>query len=152
MRERITGLVGTEAKNIWMGTFHSVFAKLLRIEADHIGHPHNFTIYDTDDSKSVLKAILKEMSLDDKLYNPNFVANRISAAKNNLISWQEYQQNEQIQADDFSTGRGQLGVIYETYVNRCFRAGAMDFDDLLFKTNELLKVSPDTLNKYQHKF
>lgn len=152
MRERIINLVGAEAKNIWMGTFHSVFAKLLRVEADKIGYPHNFTIYDTDDSKSVLKAILKEMNLDDKLYNPNFVHNRISAAKNNLISWQEYQKNEQIQADDFSTGRSQLGVIYQNYVNRCYRAGAMDFDDLLFKTNELLKNNPDVLNKYQHKF
>jgi DNA helicase-2/ATP-dependent DNA helicase PcrA len=152
MRERIMHLVGTEAKNIWMGTFHSVFAKLLRVEADKIGYPNNFTIYDTDDSKSVLRAILKEMNLDDKLYNANFVHNRISAAKNNLVSWQEYQQNDQIQADDHSTGRGQLGKIYETYVNRCFRAGAMDFDDLLFKTNELLRTSPDTLNKYQHKF
>jgi len=152
MRERINHLVGTEAKNIWMGTFHSVFAKLLRVEADKIGYPHNFTIYDTDDSKSVLRAILKEMNLDDKLYNANFVHNRISAAKNNLVSWQEYQQNDQIQADDFSTGRGMLGKIYETYVNRCFRAGAMDFDDLLFKTNELLKNFPEVLNKYQHKF
>ncbi|MDB5136120.1 MAG: family ATPase [Mucilaginibacter sp.] len=152
MRERIMHVVGPEAKNIWMGTFHSVFAKLLRVEADKIGYPNNFTIYDTDDSKSVLRAILKEMSLDDKLYNPNFVHNRISAAKNNLISWQEYQQNEQIQADDFTSGRGQLGKIYETYVNRCFRAGAMDFDDLLFKTNELLRTYPEVLNKYQHKF
>jgi DNA helicase-2/ATP-dependent DNA helicase PcrA len=152
MRERITHLVGTDAKNIWMGTFHSVFAKLLRVEADRIGYPHNFTIYDTDDSKSVLRAILKEMNLDDKLYNPNFVHNRISAAKNNLVSWQEYQQNEQIQADDFSSGRGLLGTIYQNYVNRCYRAGAMDFDDLLFKTNELLKNHPDVLNKYQHKF
>ena len=152
MRERINHLVGTEAKNIWMGTFHSVFAKLLRVEADKIGYPHNFTIYDTDDSKSVLRAILKEMNLDDKLYNANFVHNRISAAKNNLVSWQEYQQNEQIQADDLSTGRGMLGKIYETYANRCFRAGAMDFDDLLFKTNELLKNFPEILNKYQHKF
>ena len=152
MRDRITHLVGTGAKNIWMGTFHSVFAKLLRVEADKIGYPNNFTIYDTDDSKSVLRAILKEMNLDDKLYNPNFVHNRISAAKNNLVSWQEYQQNEQIQADDFSSGRGQLGVIYQNYVSRCYRAGAMDFDDLLFKTNELLKNHPDVLNKYQHKF
>src|ERR1700753_2276419 len=152
MRERINHICGPEAKNIWMGTFHSVFAKLLRVEADKIGYPHNFTIYDTDDSKSVLRAILKEMSLDDKLYNPNFVYNRISAAKNNLISWQEYPRNEQIQADDFSTGRGQLGVIYQAYAPRCYRAGAMDFDDLLFKTNELLKNFPDVLNKYQHKF
>jgi DNA helicase-2/ATP-dependent DNA helicase PcrA len=152
MRERINHLVGTEAKNIWMGTFHSVFAKLLRVEADKIGYPNNFTIYDTDDSKSVLRAILKEMNLDDKLYNPNFVHNRISAAKNNLVSWQEYQQNEQIQADDFSSGRGQIGLVYQNYVSRCFRAGAMDFDDLLFKTNELLKRYPEVLNKYQHKF
>jgi DNA helicase-2/ATP-dependent DNA helicase PcrA len=152
MRERITHLVGPEAKNIWMGTFHSVFAKLLRVEADKIGYPNNFTIYDTDDSKSVYRAVLKEMNLDDKLYSVNFVLNRVSAAKNNLVSWQEYQNNEQIQADDFSSGRGMLGKIYETYVNRCFRAGAMDFDDLLFKTNELLKLYPDVLNKYQHKF
>jgi len=152
MRERIMHTVGPEAKNVWMGTFHSVFAKILRVEADKIGYPNNFTIYDTDDTKSVIRAILKEMALDDKLYNPNFVYNRISAAKNNLISWQEYQQNEQIQADDFSSGRGHLGKIYETYSNRCFRAGAMDFDDLLFKTNELLKRYPEVLNKYQHKF
>jgi DNA helicase-2/ATP-dependent DNA helicase PcrA len=152
MRERILHLVGPEAKNIWMGTFHSVFAKLLRVEADKIGYPNNFTIYDTDDTKSVYRAILKEMNLDDKLYSVNFVMNRVSAAKNNLVSWQEYQQNDQIQADDIATGRSMLGKIYETYVQRCFRAGAMDFDDLLFKTNELLKTYPDTLNKYQHKF
>ena len=152
MRERIMHAAGPEAKNIWMGTFHSVFAKLLRVEADKIGYPNNFTIYDTDDSKSVLRAILKEMNLDDKLYNQNFVHNRISASKNNLISWQEYQQNEAIQADDFASGRGHLGKVYENYVNRCFRAGAMDFDDLLFKTNELLKLHPDVLYKYQNKF
>jgi DNA helicase-2/ATP-dependent DNA helicase PcrA len=152
MRERITHVVGPEAKNIWMGTFHSVFAKILRVEADKLGYPNNFTIYDTDDSKSVLRAILKEMNLDDKLYSANFVYNRISAAKNNLIGWQEYQQNEQIQADDNSSGRQHLGKIYETYATRCFKAGAMDFDDLLFKTNELLKRYPDVLNKYQHKF
>ncbi|RYY07785.1 MAG: ATP-dependent DNA helicase, partial [Sphingobacteriaceae bacterium] len=152
MRDRITNVVGGEAKNIWMGTFHSVFAKLLRVEADKLGYPSNFTIYDTDDSKSLLRAILKEMSLDDKLYSANFVYNRISAAKNNLISWQEYQQNDQIQSDDHSGGRGQLGKIYETYAVRCFRAGAMDFDDLLFKTNELLKTHPETLYKYQNKF
>src|ERR1700744_1867784 len=152
MRERILHLVGPEAKNIWMGTFHSVFAKLLRVEADKIGYPNNFTIYDTDDSKSVYRAILKEMNLDDKLYQVNFVLNRISAAKNNLVSWQEYQQNEQIQADDLSSGRGLLGTVYQNYVARCYRAGAMDFDDLLFKTNELLKLHPEVLNKYQHKF
>jgi DNA helicase-2/ATP-dependent DNA helicase PcrA len=152
MRERITHVVGPEAKNIWMGTFHSVFAKILRVEADKLGYPNNFTIYDTDDSKSVLRALLQEMNLDDKLYSANFVYNRISAAKNNLISWMEYAQNEQIQADDNSSGRPFLGKIYETYATRCYKAGAMDFDDLLFKTNELLKRYPDVLNKYQHKF
>ncbi|MBS7563694.1 UvrD-helicase domain-containing protein [Mucilaginibacter sp. Bleaf8] len=152
MRERITQVVGPEAKNIWMGTFHSVFAKILRVEADKLGYPSNFTIYDTDDSKSVIRAILKEMNLDDKLYNPNFVYNRISAAKNNLVSFQEYQQNAQIQADDFSSGRGHMGKVYEMYATRCYRAGAMDFDDLLFQTNRLLKEYPDVLYKYQNKF
>lgn len=152
MRNRITAVVGTEAKNIWMGTFHSVFAKILRVEAHKIGYPNNFTIYDTDDSKNLIKTILKEMSLDDKLYHHNYVYGRISMAKNNLISVAEYQQNEQIQADDFTSGRGFLGKIYETYANRCFKAGAMDFDDLLFKTNVLLKEHTDVLNKYQQKF
>jgi DNA helicase-2/ATP-dependent DNA helicase PcrA len=152
MRNRISAVVGSEAKNIWMGTFHSVFAKILRVEANKIGYPNNFTIYDTDDSKSLIKTILKEMSLDDKLYHHNFVYGRISNAKNNLISVQEYQQNETIQAEDFTSGRGFLGKIYETYVNRCFKAGAMDFDDLLFKTNVLLKEHPDVLYKYQNKF
>ncbi len=152
MRDRITKIVGPDAKNIWMGTFHSVFAKLLRIEAEKIGYPSNFTIYDTDDSKSVLRAIIKEMNLDDKLYAVNLVLNRISAAKNNLISWMEYQKNDQIQADDIATKRNMLGTIYQNYVTRCYRAGAMDFDDLLYKTNELLKLHPEVLNKYQHKF
>ncbi len=152
MRQRITGVVGDEAKNIWMGTFHSVFAKILRVEAEHIGYPRNFTIYDTDDSKSLIRSILKEMQLDDKLYNASFVYNRISSAKNNLISAQEYNSNEQIQADDFSNGRGQLGQIYLAYTQRCYKAGAMDFDDLLFKTNVLFREYPDVLHKYQHKF
>lgn len=152
MRERIMRVVGTEAKNIWMGTFHSVFARILRVEAEKIGYPSNFTIYDTDDSKSLLRAILKEQQLDDKLYNVNFVYNRISSAKNNLISFAEYQQNEQIQSEDFSSGRGQLGEIYKIYTQRCFKAGAMDFDDLLFKTNVLLREHPEVLYKYQNKF
>ena len=152
MRNRITTVVGAEAKNIWMGTFHSVFAKILRVEAHKIGYPNNFTIYDTDDSKNLIKTILKEMSLDDKLYHHNYVYGRISMAKNNLISVQEYQQNEQIQADDFASGRAFIGKIYETYANRCFKAGAMDFDDLLFKTNVLLKEHADVLYKYQNKF
>jgi len=111
MRERIMKVVGAEAKNIWMGTFHSVFAKLLRVEAIKIGYPSNFTIYDTDDSKSLIRTILKEKQLDDKLYNANFVYNRISSSKNNLISPAEYLSNENIQAEDFSTGRGNLGEI-----------------------------------------
>jgi len=152
MRDRITSVVGTEAKNIWMGTFHSVFAKILRVEAQKIGYPSNFTIYDTDDSKSLLRAILKEQQLDDKLYNANFVYNRISSAKNNLISPAEYLKNEHIQAEDFSSGRGRLGEIYQLYAARCFKAGAMDFDDLLFKTNVLLKDHADVLYKYQNKF
>ncbi|RYY13783.1 MAG: ATP-dependent DNA helicase, partial [Chitinophagaceae bacterium] len=142
MRERITKVVGPEAKNLWMGTFHSVFAKILRVEADKIGYPSNFTIYDTDDSKSLVRSILREMQLDDKLYNANFVFNRISSAKNNLISWGEYMNNAEIQAEDIATNRPLLGVIYETYTKRCFKAGAMDFDDLLFKTNVLLKDHP----------
>ncbi|MET0573066.1 MAG: UvrD-helicase domain-containing protein, partial [Pedobacter agri] len=129
MRERISKVVGAEAKNIWMGTFHSVFAKILRVEAEKIGYPSNFTIYDTDDTKSVIRAILKEMQLDDKLYAPNFVYGRISSAKNNLISWGEYQANDQIQAEDIQNKRPLLGQIYEQYAKRCFRAGAMDFDD-----------------------
>lgn len=152
MRERITKVVGNEAKNIWMGTFHSVFAKILRVEAHHIGYPSNFTIYDTDDSKSLIRSILKEMQLDDKLYNANFVYNRISSAKNNLISAAEYQKNAQIQAEDQSGGRGNMAQIYQTYAQRCYKAGAMDFDDLLFKTNVLLKDHPEVLYKYQTKF
>lgn len=152
MRERISKVIGAEAKNIWMGTFHSVFAKILRVEAEKIGYPSNFTIYDTDDSKSLIRAILREMQLDDKLYNANFVYNRISSAKNNLVSHTEYMENAEIQAEDVSNKRPLIGVIYETYTKRCFKAGAMDFDDLLFKTNVLLKNHPDVLNKYQQKF
>ncbi|HUH18079.1 ATP-dependent helicase [Albibacterium sp.] len=152
MRERITKVVGGEAKNIWMGTFHSVFAKILRVEGHHLGYPSNFTIYDTDDSKSLIRTILKEMQLDDKLYNANFVYNRISSAKNNLISAGEYQKNDHIQAEDQSSGRPHLGTIYQTYSQRCFKAGAMDFDDLLFNTNVLMKNHPDVLYKYQNKF
>jgi len=152
MRERIIKVVGLEAKNIWMGTFHSIFARILRVEAELIGYPKNFTIYDTDDTKSLLRSILKEMNLDDKLYNVNHVYGRISSAKNNLISPQEYNKNPALLAEDQSNGRGQLGEIYMTYAQRCYRAGAMDFDDLLFKTNVLLNKHPEVLHKYQHQF
>ncbi|WP_113663132.1 ATP-dependent helicase [Pedobacter nanyangensis] len=152
MRERIEKVVGADAKSIWMGTFHSVFAKILRVEAEKIGYPSNFTIYDTDDCKSLIRTILKEMQLDDKLYAANIVYNRISQAKNNLISVAEYVNNPTIQAEDIGNKRPELGKIYETYAKRCYKAGAMDFDDLLFKTNVLLKKHPEVLHKYQHKF
>ena len=152
MRDRINQIIGPEAKNIWMGTFHSVFAKILRIEADKIGYPANFTIYDTDDSKSLLRAIIKEQTLDEKLYNVNHVYNRISSAKNNLISAQEYNENATIQGDDYASGRSKIGYIYSIYAGRCMKAGAMDFDDLLYKTNILLREHPEVLYKYQNKF
>ena len=152
MRARVVAVTGDEARSLWMGTFHSIFARILRAEAELIGYPSNFTIYDTDDSKSLIKAILKELMLDDKLYNPNFVYSRISSSKNNLISAKEYGENDQIQADDISSGRERMAEIYQTYVKRCYKAGAMDFDDLLFKTNILFRDHPETLHKYQHKF
>jgi DNA helicase II / ATP-dependent DNA helicase PcrA len=152
MKSRIAGVVGKEANNLWMGTFHSVFAKVLRFEGERLGYPSNFTIYDTDDSLGLLKDIIKEQGLDDKIYKPNMVYNRISAAKNNLCGPGEYQSNQQIQADDRSSGRPKIGQLYELYSKRCFKAGAMDFDDLLFKTYILLKNFPDVLHKYQSKF
>lgn len=153
MKERISKMIGgNEARNIWMGTFHSVFARILRQESDKIGYPSNFTIYDTQDAKSLLKAISKEMGLDDKLYKPNIVYGRISSAKNNLISPQAYLKNIEIMAEDKSNARPKLGDIYLEYAKRCYRAGAMDFDDLLFITNVLLKKHPDVLLKYQEKF
>lgn len=152
MRNRISQIVGPNAKNIWTGTFHSIFARILRQEADKIGYPANFTIYDKDDAKSLLRSIIKEQNLDEKAYNVNHVMHRISSAKNNLISAKEYNENDQIQADDHSMGKGKIGYIYSIYQNRCEKAGAMDFDDLLFKTNILIREHADVLNKYQHKF
>jgi DNA helicase-2/ATP-dependent DNA helicase PcrA len=152
MRDRISSIVGPNARNIWTGTFHSIFARILRQEADKIGFPANFTIYDKDDAKSLLRSIIKEQNLDEKAYNVNHVMHRISSAKNNLISAKEYNENDQIQADDHSTGKGKIGYIYSLYQNRCEKAGAMDFDDLLFKTNVLIREHADVLNKYQHKF
>jgi DNA helicase-2/ATP-dependent DNA helicase PcrA len=153
MKERIGRIVSkSEARNLWMGTFHSVFARILRAEAERLGYPPNFTIYDTDDSKSVIKTILKEQGLDEKIYKPGLVLGRISAAKNNLISAQAYIQNGQITEEDRMSGKPKIGLIYDLYHKRCFRAGAMDFDDLLFNTNILLRDYPDVLNKYQDKF
>lgn len=153
MKERIAKIVGeSEAKNLWMGTFHSVFARILRSEAEKLGYPQNFTIYDTDDSKSLIKTILKEQGLDDKVYKPGSVLARISSAKNNLISAQAYLNNAQIQEEDRMAVKPKMGIVYEMYSRRCFKAGAMDFDDLLFNTNVLLRDFPKVLHKYQHKF
>ncbi len=152
MRNRIETVVGNEAKNLWMGTFHSIFAKILRIEADRLGYPSHFTIYDSEDSKSVIKGILKEMQIDDKIYKPGMILSRISNAKNNLITASMYQTDEEVNAYDNSTGRPELGKIYKSYEEKCFKSGAMDFDDLLLKTFQLLNKFPDVLNKYQHKF
>ncbi len=152
MRNRIERIVGTEARNLWMGTFHSVFARILRAEASKLGYPSNFTIYDTDDSKSLIKALVKEKGLDDKVYKPNVVLNRISAAKNRLISWRSYLQNPVFQADDNSQMKPEMGNLYKAYSERCFKADAMDFDDLLFNTNLLFKDFPEVLHKYQHRF
>jgi DNA helicase-2/ATP-dependent DNA helicase PcrA len=153
MKKRIGSLVGESlAKSLWMGTFHSVFAKILRFEADKIGYPSNFTIYDMDDSKSLLKTIIKELKLDDKVYKTSLVQRRISAAKNGLINAIEYQKDTTIYNDDLQAKKPLIGKIYDIYEKRCFRAGAMDFDDLLFKTNILLRQHSDVLLKYQDKF
>lgn len=152
MRDRIESVVGSEARNLWMGTFHSIFARILRYEAERIGYPSNFSIYDTDDSKSLIKIILKERNLDDKKYRPNAVLNRISAAKNKMISWREYQNNSVLTAEDESALRPEIGRLYQLYSERCFKAAAMDFDDLLFNTQLLFGNHPDILNKYQHRF
>jgi len=152
MRKRIESVVGLDARNLWMGTFHSVFARILRSEAHHIGFPSNFTIYDTDDSKSLLRSIIKEQGLDDKVYKANVVLNRISGAKNRMVSYQEYNSNPKYKADDEAYMKPEMGKIYQLYVERCRRASAMDFDDLLFNTNVLFNDHPDVLNKYQHRF
>ena len=152
MQHRIGSVVGADAKNLWMGTFHSVFSRLLRAEATKLGFSSNFTIYDTDDSKTLIKQIVKERNLDDKLYKPNVVYNRISGAKNRLVSYQEYNNNPIYQEDDAANMRPEMGKLYQMYVQRCFKAGAMDFDDLLFNTNVLFRDHADVLNKYQQRF
>jgi DNA helicase-2/ATP-dependent DNA helicase PcrA len=152
MRKRIEKVAGTNARNLWMGTFHSVFARILRSEAEKIGYTNNFTIYDTDDCKSLIKTIVGEMQLDDKVYKPSSVLGRISSAKNKLISPREYVNNAILRADDESAMRPKLGEIYKIYQERCFKAGAMDFDDLLFNTNILFRDHLDVLNKYQNRF
>ena len=153
MKKRIGKIVGeSEAKNLWMGTFHSIFARILRIEAERLGYPTNFTIYDTDDSKKVISKIIKEKNLDKDIYKAKTVAARISSLKNNLITPKAYFQNGELQAQDSATKLPMFGEIYQAYTERCFRAGAMDFDDLLLKTNELLYKFPEVLAKYQERF
>ena len=151
MRERIERVVGQDARNLWMGTFHSVFARILRAEAHHLGYPNSFTIYDTDDSKSLIKQVVREMGLDETQYKANIVYNRISGAKNRLVGWQEYLSNALIMGDDAANLRPEIGNIYKAYVLRCFKSGAMDFDDLLFNTDKLFKEHLEVLNKYQHR-
>ena len=153
MKHRIADIVGGhEAKNLWMGTFHSVFARILRSEGHLLGYPSNYTIYDSYDSRNAIKAILKEMNLDDKVYKPAGVHARISIAKNNLIGPNEYLNDAELMAADRSSGRTELGQVYMRYALKCFRSGAMDFDDLLFNTNVLFRDYPEAMVKYQKRF
>lgn len=153
MKERIISLVGSnDARNVWMGTFHSIFARILRVEGHHLGYPQNFTIYDTDDSKNLIKNIIKDLQLDTKVYTPGMILSRISAAKSNLISADEYLLNSDIMDNDRIAGRPMTGEIFKHYRARCFKASAMDFDDLLYNTNMLLRDFPEVLFKYQKKF
>ena len=153
MKGRIADIVGDgEAKNLWMGTFHSVFAKILRFEGHHLGFPSNFTIYDTQDSQKLLGSIIKEMGLDKDIYKTKQVYSRISSYKNSLITVKAYFKNPELLEADAMARRPKMGDIYAEYVNRCFKAGAMDFDDLLLRTNELLTRFPAVLAKYQDKF
>ena len=153
MKKRIATIVGgSEAKNLWMGTFHSVFAKILRFEADRLGYPSNFTIYDTQDSQSVIRSIIKEMHLDKDIYKYKQVYSRISSYKNSLITVKAYFNNPDLVEADAMAKIPRMGDVYKAYVDKCFKAGAMDFDDLLLKTNELLTRFPDVLAKYQNRF
>lgn len=153
MKARIANIVGSaEAKNLWMGTFHSVFAKLLRIDGNKLGYPANFTIYDTQDSQRLISSIIKEMGLDKDIYKYKQIQNRISSFKNSLITVKAYRNNPELVEQDAMSKKPRTGDIYENYVDRCFKAGAMDFDDLLLRTNELLTRYPDVLMKYQDRF
>lgn len=153
MKKRIAQIVGgSESKNLWMGTFHSVFAKLLRFDGDKLGYPSNFTIYDTQDSQRLISSIIREMGLDKDVYKYKQIQNRISSYKNSLITVKAYFQNPELVEADAMAKRPRLGEIYQNYVNRCFKAGAMDFDDLLLRTNELLNRFPEVLMKYQERF
>ena len=153
MKSRISLIVGEEkSKNLWMGTFHSIFAKILRSEADLLGYSSNFTIYDTQDSERLIASIIKELKLDKDLYKYRNIRNRISSLKNNLVTVKTYLNNQELIQQDNESRRPLFGKIYQTYANRCFKASAMDFDDLLLKTNELLNRYPEVLAKYQERF
>ena len=153
MKSRIAAVVGnSEAKNLWMGTFHSVFARILRSEADKLGFPTNFTIYDSQDSVRLITAIIKEMGLDKERYKAKQIFSRISSLKNSLITVRAYFNNSDLQEADLHASRPRVGDIYKEYVDRCFKSGAMDFDDLLLRTNELLARFPEVLAKYQDRF
>ena len=152
MKDRIAMIVGDEAKNLWMGTFHSVFAKILRIESEKLGYPSNFTIYDTEDSQKLVSTIIKELNLDKDTYKYKSIFARISSLKNSLITPKEYRQNIDLIESDKIAKRTNFIDVYVEYINRCFKAGAMDFDDLLLKTNELLSKFPKVLAKYQYLF
>ena len=153
MKERISSMLDdNESKNLWIGTFHSVFAKILRIEADKLGYPTNFTIYDTQDSQKLVSSIISELNLDKEIYKYKQIYSRISSYKNSLITVKAYNSNNELIESDRQARRPRLIDIYSEYVNRCFKAGAMDFDDLLLKTNELLSRFPQVLSKYQNMF
>lgn len=153
MKDRIAKVVGiSDAKSIWMGTFHSVFARILRGEASRLGFPSNFTIYDAQDSLNVLKKVIKEMNIDPDFYKPKKVQSRISTYKNNLITVRAYFNNPELIEADAQANMKHIGEIYKRYVEACFRNGAMDFDDLLLRTNELLTRFPEVLAKYQDRF
>ena len=153
MKERIALLTDERtARRLWMGTFHSIFSRILRSEAERIGYPSNFTIYDATDTKSLLRSIMKEMQLDDKVYRPGMIQNRISNAKNALITYKAYEQNKELVQHDMDSKVPLLREIYKRYQNRCLQAGAMDFDDLLLQTNILFRDHPDVLEKYRSFF
>lgn len=153
MKERIASVVGeSEAKNLWMGTFHSVFARILRVEAPLLGFPSNFTIYDQQDALSVMRKVITELNLDKDIYKPKQMLYRISQFKNNLITVRAYFNNPELQEADASAMKPKTGEVYKAYVDRCFKSGAMDFDDLLLRTNEVLTRFPEVLAKYQDRF
>ena len=153
MRNRIAQIVGeSSARMLWMGTFHSVFSKILRFESDKLNYPSNFTIYDTDDSKSLVRSLIKELKLDKDIYKVGTIRNRISSLKNNFITPVGYSNKHELKQQDKIAKRTEFGRIYQMYVQRCEKASAMDFDDLLLKTYQLLENHTDILLKYQEKF